>query len=180
MNKAYLIIPLIGVLIFGGFYMNFSKGHEAHLAAIKTKEIEAKKEKVRQQEADRKKAVAAALESSKLRADENARKKQIEEDKKNAREVAEDKRLRANSDKNKLTDQGRRLKKDLDDIQEEIKKIELEKKTLLDEQAFLKTYVKQAESNVKYYYDLLDKIALAEQARAKAAADAAALAAKKS
>ena len=54
-----------------------------------------------------------------------------------------------------------------------------EKKTLQDEQVFLKAYVKQAESNVKYYYDLLDKIALAEKARADAAAAAAAAAAKK-
>lgn len=179
MNKVYLILPLIGLLIFGGIYMNFSQSHEAKLAAIKTKEVEAKKEKIRKQEDDRKKAVAAALETSKIRTEENARKKQIEEDKKNAREAAEDKRLRANSDKNKLTDQARRLKKDLEDVQDEIKKTELAKKTLIDEQAFLKTYVKQAESNVKYYYDLLDKITLAEKARAKAAADAAA-AAKKS
>ena len=54
-----------------------------------------------------------------------------------------------------------------------------EKKTLVDEQTFLKTYVKQAEANVKYYYDLLDKITVAEKARADAAA-AAAAAAKKS
>ena len=60
--------------------------------------------------------MAAALESSKLRAEETARKKKIEDDKKNDREVAEDKRLRANSDKNRLTDQSRRLKKDLEDL----------------------------------------------------------------
>ena len=88
--------------------------------------------------------------------------------------------MRANSDKNKLTDQARRLKKDLEEVQDEIKKIELERKTLQDEQVFLKAYVKQAESNVKYYYDLLDKIALAEKARADAAAKAAEEAKKKS
>jgi hypothetical protein len=44
----------------------------------------------------------------------------------------------------------------------------------MDEQVFLRTYVKQAESNVKYYYDLLDKIAAAEKARAAEAAAAAA------
>lgn len=177
MNKAYLFIPLFGLLIFGGFYYNFARGHDAHLMEVKLKADEAKKEKTRQQEIDRKKAVAAALEASRLRAEENAKKKQIEEDKKDARQAAEDKRQRANSDKNKLTDQVRRLKKDLEEVQDETKKVEQEKKTLQDEQAFLKAYVKQAESNVKYYYDLLDKIALAEKARADAAA--AALAAKK-
>jgi hypothetical protein len=174
MNKAYFIIPLIGVLIFGGFYVNFSRGHEAHLAEVKAKADEAKKEKARQQVIDREKAIAAAVEASKLRTEERLKKEKIEEDKKTARQTAEDKRLRANSDKTKLTDQVRRLKKDLEEVQEEIKKIELEKKTLMDEQAFLRTYVKQAESNVKYYYDLLDKIAAAEKARAAEAAAAAA------
>ena len=88
--------------------------------------------------------------------------------------------MRANSDKNSQTDKVRRLKKDLEEVQEEVKKIELEKKTLADEQSFLKDYVKRAESNQKYYTDLMDKIAAAEAARAKAAADAAAAAAKKS
>lgn len=174
MNKAYFIIPLIGVLIFGGFYVNFSRGHEAHLAEVKAKADEAKKEKARQQVIDREKAIAAAVEASKLRTEERLKKEKIEEEKKTARQTAEDKRLRANSDKTKLTDQVRRLKKDLEEVQEEIKKIELEKKTLVDEQAFLRTYVKQAESNVKYYYDLLDKIAAAEKARAAEAAAAAA------
>ena len=180
MNKIYLIAPLIGVLIFGGFYHQFSKGHETKLVQIKVAADNAKKEKARKLEEDRKIAVAAALKSSQLRAEETAKKKQIEEDKRAAREVAEDKRLRANSDKNRLTDTSRRLKKDLEEVQDEIKKLELEKKTLQDEQAFLREYVKQAESNVSYYRGLLDKIALAEKARADAAAAAAAAAAKKS
>lgn len=179
MNKAYLIIPLIGLLIFGGFYLNFSKGHAAHLAEIQAKADNAKKEKARQQVLDREKAIEAAVQASKLRAEERAKKEKIEEDKKNDRQAAEDKRLRANSDKTKLTDQVRRLKKDLEEVQDEIKKVEVEKKTLVDEQVFLKTYVRQAEANVKYYYELLDKITAAEKARADAAALAAA-AAKKS
>ena len=180
MNKVYFIIPIIGVLIFGGFYYQFAKGHDAKLAQMKVDADNAKKEKQRKTEEDRKEAVKKALEASKLRAEETAKKKQIEEDKKTAREVAEDKRLRANSDKNRLTDQSRRLKKDLEEVQEEIKKVELEKKTLQDEQAFLGDYVQKAEANVKYYYDLLDKIALAEKARADAAAAALAAAPKKS
>jgi hypothetical protein len=65
-------------------------------------------------------------------------------------------------------------------VQEEIKKIEQEKKTLSDEQAFLRDYVKKAEDNQAYYKGLMEKIALAEKARADAAAAAAAAAAKKS
>ena len=180
MNKVYLIIPLIGVLIFGGFYYNFAKGHEARQVEIKAAADKAKADKVRQGIADREKAITAAVEASKLRAEERAKKEKVEEDKKNDRQLAEDKRLRADSERRKLTDTARRLKKDLEDVQEEIKKIEQDKKTFVDEQAFLQSYVKQAESNVKYYSDLLDKITLAEKARADAAAAAAAAAAKKS
>ena len=58
-------------------------------------------------------------------------------------------------------------------------KIGEEKKHLLDEQVFLQNYVKMAEANVKYYYDLNDKITAAEAARIEAE-KAAAAAAKKS
>jgi hypothetical protein len=179
MNKAYLLIPLIGVLIFGGFYAQFRKGHEAHLAEAKAKVEEAKKEKARQQVIDREKAIAAAIEASKLRAEERAKREKEEDDKKTARQTAEDKRERAYSEHNKLADNARRLKKDLEEVQDEIKKVEATKKSQQDELAAQKIYVKKAEENVKYYYDLLDKMALAEKARAEAAA-AAAAAAKKS
>jgi hypothetical protein len=57
-------------------------------------------------------------------------------------------------------------------------KIAEEKKRHADEEAFLKNYVTQAEANVKYYYDLLDKVTAAEKAAADAAAAAAAAAKK--
>ena len=71
------------------------------------------------------------------------------------------------------------LKKDLEDVKAATAKVTEDKKHFADEQAFLLTYVKQAEANTKYYYDLLEKIAAAEKAAADAAA-AAAAAAKKS
>ena len=54
----------------------------------------------------------------------------------------------------------------------EVAKLQDQRQSHLDEQKFLKEYVKQAEANVKYYYDLIDKLAAAEAA--KAAAEAAA------
>jgi len=180
MNKIYIIVPAILLAIFGGFYVQFDKGFAAKEAATKAKHEAEKKEKARKEVAAREAAIAAAVEATKKRAAERAAKEKIEEEKKNARQAAEDQRTKAFSDSNKFADQVRRLKKDLEDVQAEIKKVEAEKKTLVDEQTFLKNYVKQAEANVKYYYDLLDKIALAEKARADAAAAAAAAAAKKS
>lgn len=179
MNKVYLIVPLICLLIFGGFYMNFSKGYKARLELAASKAEETRKEKLKSEAAARDLAIQNAVLAQETRKIERLAKEKIEEDKKLARQAAEDKREKAYNDKNRLTTQVRNLKKDLDELQGEIKKVELQNKSLVDEQTFLKGYVKQAESNVKYYYDLLDKIALAEKARAEAAA-AAAAAAKKS
>lgn len=176
MNKVYIIIPLVALAVFYGFYHNFAKGYEAKIVAAKQKEEEIKKEKARQEVLNREKAIQAAVEAQAKRKAEREAREKLEEEKRLARQAAEDKRERAFSDRNKLTDQSRRLKKDLEEVQEELKKIELQKKTLIDEQAFLKDYVKQAEANVKYYYDLLEKIAQAEKARADAAAAAAAAA----
>jgi len=76
----------------------------------------------------------------------------------------------------RLRDQVKRLDMDLKELKAVTTKAVEEKKKLIDEQAFLLTYVKQAEANVKYYYDLLDKISAAEAAHAAAAAAAAAAA----
>lgn len=180
MNKFYIIVPLIALAVFGGFYMNFSKGYEAKLAAVKAAEADAKKIKAKQEIENREKAIAAAVETQAKRKIEREAKEKADEERRTARQTAEDKRERSFSDRNKLADQARRLKKDLEEVQAEVKKIEEQKKTLTDEHAFLKNYIKQAEANVKYYYDLLDKIALAEKARADAAAAAAAAAKKNS
>lgn len=179
MNKIYLIVPLIGMLIFGGFYVNFYNQYEAKKVLAAAKVEEARKEKIKKEAAARDLAIQNAIAAQELRKQERLAKEKIEEEKKLARQAAEDRREKAYNDKNRLTTQVRNLKKDLDDIQAEIVKIQTQNKSLLDEQNFLKSYVKQAESNVKYYYELLDKIALAERERAAAAAVAAA-AAKKS
>jgi colicin import membrane protein len=180
MNKVYIIFPLIGLIIFGSFYVSFSKGYEAHLAEVKLKGENDKKAKAAQQIKDREKAIAAAIEASKTRAIERAAKEAADEAKKTARQEAEDRRQRTYDDRNKLRDQVSRLKKDLEDVKTLTAKVAEEKKKHLDEETFLKTYVKQAEANVKYYYDLIDKINAAEAARAAAEAAAAAAAKNKS
>ncbi len=178
MNKVYLIFPLIGILIFGGFYISFDKSYEAKLEAIKVKADDAKKAKARQLVIDRESAIKAAVEASAVRAKERKEKEAADEAKKVARQEAEDRRQRSYDDRNKFRDQVSRLKKDLTEIKEATGKIAEEKKRHTDEGTFLKTYVKQAEANVKYYYDLLDKITAAEKAAADAAAAAAAAAKK--
>jgi hypothetical protein len=174
MNKVYIIFPLIGLLIFGGFYISFDKSYAAKQVAIKEKVEEAKKAKARQQVIDREAAIKAAVESQALRKKEREEKERADEAKKVARQEAEDRRQRSFDDRNKFRDQVTRLKKELAEVKDTSAKIAEEKKRYADEEAFLKTYVRQADSNVKYYYALLDKINAAEKAAADAAAAAAA------
>ena len=174
MNKAYLIFPLIGLLIFGGFYINFDKGYEAKQLAIKAKADDEKKAKVLQQIADRETAIKAAVEAQAIRKKEREEKERVEESKRLAKQQAEDFGQKSRDDRNKFRDQVVRLKRELAEVKEAAAKIADEKNNDVKEEAFLKAYVIQADANVKYYYALLDKITAADKAAADAAAAAAA------
>ena len=178
MNKVYFIIPLIGLLIFGGFYYNFTSKYDEKIRAELAKVEQAKKERAAQDIKNREAAIKAAIETQAKRKVEREKKEAAEEAKRVARQEAEDQRLHTFDERNKLRDQVGRLKKDLDEVKAATAKVADEKKRNLDEEAFLRTYVTQAESNVKYYYALLDKIDAAEKARAAAEAAAAAAAKK--
>ena len=79
---------------------------------------------------------------------------------------------KAQRDQEKFTRQVERLNGEVRTEKLAIEKLEGEKKKLVEEEAFLRTYVKQADSNVKKLAEVLDKIIAADAARA--AADAAA------
>ncbi len=177
MNKSYFIFPLLGLLIFGGFYLNFEKSFQAKQVEAKAKADDIKKAKAKQDIANREAAIKAAIEAQAKRKAEREERDRVEDAKKTARQDAEDLRQRNYDERNKLREQATRLKKDLEEVKAATAKVAEERKKFVDEKAFLMTYVKQAEANVKYYYDLLDKITAAETARA--AAEAAAAAAKK-
>ena len=173
MNKVYLIIPLVGLLIFGGFYYNFTSQYETKAKEAAAKVEQDKKDRAARDVLNREAAIKAAIETQAKRKIEREKKEAAEEAKRVARQEAEDQRLRIFDERNKLRDQVARLKKDLEEVKVATSKVTEEKKRHIDEEAFLKTYVVQAEANVKYYYNLLDKIDVAEKARAEAAAAAA-------
>ncbi len=177
MNKVYIIAPLVGCLIFGGIFYNFNRGYEAKIVERKAAAAVELKEKQKRDIAAREQAIKDAIGAQEKRKQERLEKEKREEEDKKAQLDLEDKRTRTFDEKKRFREQVDRLKKELAGVQEEIKKIEDERKRHLDEESFLKTYVKQAEANAKYYYDLLDKIAAAEAARV--AAEAAAKAASK-
>jgi len=178
MNKLYFIVPLVGSILFAAYFTSFNKQHKAREEAKKAVAMAELKEKQLRDEENRRLAYDAAIKAQEQRRLEKEERDRLEEEKKKLRQDLEDKRERSFNERKKFREQVERLRKEVSSVEEEIKKIETEKKSHADESAFLKNYVRQAQSNVKYYYDLLDKIDAAEKARAEA--ERAAAAAKKS
>ena len=173
MNKAYIIWPFVGLLVFGAFYWNFSK--EYALKQQKADQVikEAKLDKTRKELEQRKKAIEDAIQAQQKRMADRSAKERKEEEEKAIRAALMDRRTKAYDDVNKrLHPQLERLKTDADEIKDQLAKLDLEKKTYSDEETFLRTFVRQAEANVKTYYNLLDQLAAAEKARADAEAAA--------
>lgn len=171
MNKIYILVPLLGLLLFGGYYMNFNKGYVQKQIEQKQAEEAKVKAKKEQDLKNREKAFQIAIEAAAKRKIEREEKAKIEEAKKEARLQAEEARQKAFDDRKLLREQVDRLKKEVAAVQAEVAKYEEEKNGRNKELTFLKDFVQKAEANQKYYYDLLDKIAAADAARI--AADAA-------
>lgn len=175
MNKAYVIGPLLGLLVFGGFYWNFHRGYIKEQEQQKIQQIEEQKARILKEAEQRKKAIEEAIAAQKKRKAEREAKEKKEEAEKAAFQALVDKRQETFDQVNRqLRPQLDRLKGDVDDMQQQIGQLELQDKQYLDEAAFLETYVKKAHSNVQIYTALLEKLAAAEKARAAAAAAAAA------
>lgn len=174
MKKTYLyfLVPLIGLIVFGAFYWNFSKGYEAKLAEKERIVRVAKEEKLRAEAKNREQAIKDALVAQERRKVEKAAKEAKDQADQDARQLALEARDKANREQIKLSQQVERLEKDIKVEKEAIAKIEDDMKRAVEEQKFLKMYVKQAETNTKSLSEVLERIAAADAA--KAAADAAA------
>ncbi|HUJ43636.1 MAG TPA: hypothetical protein VLW52_08515 [Opitutaceae bacterium] len=171
--KTYLIWPVIGLLVFGAFYWNASKGFAEKERQSEIRKQEERKARVIHEAEVRKKAIEDAIAAQQVRMAARAAKEKQEEEDKKAHDALVDRRMRAFDDVNKrLRPQLDRLKGDAEDIRAQIEKLNLEKKEYVDEEAFLRTYVRQAEANVKTYLGLLDQLDAAEKARAIAEAAA--------
>lgn len=178
MKKAYIyfLVPLIGLIVFGAVYWNFSAGYEQReadkVAAFKKVRNDKALEEARLREKAVKDAVVAQEKRKKEKETKDAKDRKDKEDRENAAQA----RAKAFRDAEKLQKQAERLAKDIGTVKEEIAKIEEDKKRSADEALFLKTFVKKVEGNAKALNDVLEKIAAADAA-AEAAAKAAAAAA---
>jgi len=171
---VYFLVPILGVIAFAAVYWNFSSGYEARLAEKAAIVRQAKEDKLRKEAKDREIAIKDALASQERRKAEKAAKEAKEQADQEQRQLALDAREKAFRDQVKLSQQVERLEKDVKVEKEAIAKIEEEKKRAVEEQAFLKGYVKQAQANTKSLSEVLDKITAADAARAAADALAAA------
>jgi len=176
-NYVYFLAPLVGLIIFGAVYWNFSKGYAAREAERIRLEKQKKEDKLRAQAKANEQAIREALAAQERRKADRAAKEAKDKADKEARTAAVEAKEKAYRDQEKFGKQVDRLEKELQAEKDAITKLENDKKKFTDEQAFLRIYVKQAEDNVKSLMQVIDKIAAADAARA--AADAAAAAAAK-
>ncbi|MBL9208398.1 MAG: hypothetical protein JNN01_25165 [Opitutaceae bacterium] len=176
MNKAYFIAPLLGLLIFGGFYWNFAEGYAEKEKAKQALVKKEKDEKIRLENEGRKKAVEDAIKLQEQRKKEKVEKDEKDRLEKEARQAAIDARDKSYRDKEKLEKQVDRLNKEILAEKDLIAKVEETKKIARDEEVFLRKYVKEAENNVKELATVIEKIDAADKARAAAEAAAAAAA----
>ncbi|OHE78949.1 MAG: hypothetical protein A3G75_03985 [Verrucomicrobia bacterium RIFCSPLOWO2_12_FULL_64_8] len=169
MNRAYIIFPVAGLLVFGAFFWNFNRGFEAKADARRKADIEARNELARQEVKKREEAYKAALEAQARRAEERRLKQEKEEKEKAAFQAMIDDRDRAHDEVNKrLRPQLERVKKDLEVVKEEVAKLEFDKEQYLKEQRFLNEYIRNVQANSKSYAEALDKIAALEKKRVDA------------
>jgi len=173
MNKAYIIWPFVGLLVFGAFYLNFNRTYQEKQRQEQIRIAQEKRDRALKEQQQRKAAIDAANAAVAQRNAERQAKEEQEEKERQMRIELVDRRNRAFDDVNKrLRPQLERLRNDAGDLKDQIAKLEQEKKEYQNEEAFLREYVRKAEANAQTYVNLIEQLAAAEKARADAAAKA--------
>jgi hypothetical protein len=179
-TKIYFLVPILALILFGGYYWNFRSQYEAHQAEIIATAKAKKEEKLRQDELAREQAIKDAIDAQKQRKAERAAREALEQKQRDDKENAILDRDKADQEQQRLERQVEKLTKDVDDAKKEIAALRADNEKQVDEVAFLGEYVKKAEDNRASLAMVLTKIQAADDANAKAKALADAQAAKKS
>lgn len=177
MKKAYVIFPTLAMLIFFGFWWNFSSEYEAKLADKARIVRDAKAAELLQEAKDRETAILDAVAVQEQRKQERIAREEQRQKEREERQLAREASTKAFRDKEKLVRQVERLTGDVAVEKEIVEKLEERKRVLVADEAFLRKYVALAETNQKELTQTIQRIAAADAARA--AALAAAEAAKK-
>lgn len=171
---VYFLVPIVGLIAFAAVYWNFNRTYEAKLNERQRVIREQKEEKLRAEAKNREKAIQDALAAQEKRKAEKAAKEAKEQKQQEERQAAVEASRKADRDQQKLAQQVKVLEGEIKTEKETIAKIQEDQKLALEEQAFLKNYVKQAQANQKSLSEVIDKIVAADAARAAAEALAAA------
>jgi hypothetical protein len=172
----YMLVPLCGVIVFCLFYVPFARSYDQKLAQKQKQEFKEQQDKAN--------AEAEARRQASIEANQNADRRRAEREAKAARDKAEQEalaaadaaRVKAHNDKQKYEQEVTELTKEIKLEQAALAELRTTKEDAVKEQAFLKSYVQQAEANRQEILGLLDKLATAEKARADEAARKAAAA----
>lgn len=172
---VYFLVPLLGLIVFGAIYWNYLSAYDAKEAARIKTEKEKIETRLRLEAQNREKAIKDALDAQERRKKERDAKEAKEAKDREVREAAIEARNKARNEREKFSRQVDRLKNDVRIEKEAITKLEQNKKGLIEDEAFLKDYVKKAEANDKQLTEVIEKIdaadkAAAERAKAEAAA----------
>lgn len=174
MKKAYVIFPTLFMLIFFGYWWNFSAEYEAKEAAKQEELIQARNAKLEQEALDRKAAIEAALANQEVRRKERDAREAKRQADREQRQADIEARRQADREKQKLARQVSQLEADVYAEKQLLANIEEEKRILIGEEAFLREYVTKANQNEAAVTKVIQRITAADAARANAVAAAAA------
>ena len=160
MKKAYIyfLVPLVGLIAFGAVYWQFNAGYAQRQADRLAAERQKREAKLNEDQRNRERAVAEAKIAQDKRKAEKAAKDAQEAKDAEEHEAAVQARRKALNDADKAEGQVVRLKKEIGETNDEIKKIDEEKRRASAEIGFLKDFVKQQETNRLQLIGVLEKI----------------------
>lgn len=158
MNKAYLIAPVLLLIVFTGFFAVHRTGMKEREAA-KIAKIEADRQaKLDAEKAANKAAQEAALAQAEQRKKEKAEKEAKDKADKEARQLAIDARDKAFREQEKSSRQIERLKKDIEVEQAALAKLAAVRKEAEAERDFLLGFVTKTQANVQALQGLMAKL----------------------
>lgn len=162
MNKLYVILPLAGLVVFGGFYWRYQRHYEARVTEERRLAKLVHEEDVRRQLAAQALVVQEANAALELRKQERAAQAQLEATWQQARFEAEQSRTAVLDRERKLRTQIDHVRTELEKTQNALTRIEERKHELERERLFLAEHVKDAESNRATFYGLVEKLEAVE------------------
>lgn len=170
MKKLYVLVPIIGCLIFGVMFWRFNANYADQEAAKKTAAAKLRADKQMEEQLSRKKAVEDAIQLQEKRKVEKAAREKREAEEKQAQIDLKDQSDRARDDSDRLQRTVDRLENEVKAEQQALAKLAKDRETLTAEAAFQQKYVGAAEANRKSLEEVLTKIENADKQAALAAA----------